>query len=561
MEIALEPGIPTYSGGLGILAGDTLRSAADRGLPMVAVTLVHRNGYFRQAVSSEGIQHEEPSAWEPESRAVLLPLSAKITIEQRQVEVRIFRYDVTGATGHVVPVYLLDTNVETNDAGDRGLTDWLYGGDERYRLCQEAVLGLGAVGVLRNLSYDAVSTYHMNEGHSALAVIALLEQYGNLEAVRERCSFTTHTPVPAGHDSFDLDLARGVLGDERVAAIERIGGVRDGRLNMSLLALSGSHYINAVSLRHGEVTQKMFPKTHVAAITNGVHAATWMSPGFQDLLDRCAPEWRYDNAYLRYALKIPLDDVAKTHARAKAHLLSEIRRRTETRLDQSALTVGFARRTTEYKRPHLIFSDLDRLRALAHAGPLQLVFAGKAHPRDGGAKYEIQRIFEAAAALRDSVGVVFVENYDWELGALLVAGVDVWLNNPRAPLEASGTSGMKAALNGVPSLSTLDGWWIEGHIEGVTGWAIGGDAFLEGAQSDESDATALYEKLQDTVMPLFYQDPAGFARVRRSALALNGSFFNTDRMIVQYALHAYGGLQAVPHLHALPRPARKAALP
>jgi len=471
----------------------------------------------------------------------------RVHIEGRAVTLRVWRYDIVGRTGFVVPVFLLDAHVATPGDGDLALTDWLYGGDERYRLCQETILGIGGEEVLWALGLGDVDYYHMNEGHSALLVAALLQRHAraqgrdtatreDLPAVRRRCTFTTHTPLPAGHDRFDLALATGVLGPECTTLLERIGAIAHDELNMTHLALLGAGYVNAVALAHGQTSRRMFAGHTVHAITNGVHAPTWTSPPFAALYDRLLPDWRSDNSYLRYAAGIPADDIRAAHAQAKAALFVTVRDRTGVELDPNAFWIGFARRATGYKRMTLPFSDLARLRAIAaSAGPLAFIFGGKAHPRDETGKRLIREVFAAAAELGDAVRVVYLENYDVALARSLVAGVDLWLNTPEPPLEASGTSGMKAALNGVPSLSVLDGWWIEGHVEGVTGWSIGDG----GHSSDASDARSLYRKLERVILPLFMRRPDGYARVMRSTIALNGSFFNAQRMLEQYAAHAY----------------------
>ncbi|HEU4565899.1 MAG TPA: alpha-glucan family phosphorylase, partial [Gemmatimonadaceae bacterium] len=549
MEIALEQGIPTYSGGLGVLAGDTIRSAADLGLPMVAVTLAHRKGYFTQRLDPSGAQTELPATWSPEARLPAAGPWVTVEIEGRQVKVRAWRYDVRGVGGHVVPVYLLDTAVDENSEYDRTLTDCLYGGDAHYRICQEVVLGMGGIALLRALGHDGDLCCHINEGHASLLTLSLLEHQlggrprwelndGDIAEVRRHCVFTTHTPVPAGHDRFPIDLARQVLGSERVELLEAARALGPGELNMTLLALRFSRFVNAVALRHKEVSQEMFPEYPIGAITNGVHAVTWTSPPFRALYDRLIPGWRQDNLFLRYAGTIPLEAIRDAHDESKRLLLDEVARRTGVQLDPRVMTIGFARRSTPYKRADLIFSDLDRLRRIAkRIGPVQIVFGGKAHPRDQWGKELINKIFAAARALEGDVRVVYLENYELDLGALMTSGVDVWLNNPMRPLEASGTSGMKAALNGVPSLSVLDGWWIEGHVEGVTGWAIGGDDVLPVDPS--RDIESLYQQLERVVLPLYYGLPYRFAEVMRNAIALNGSFFNTQRMVEQYARNAY----------------------
>ncbi len=548
MEVALDPDIPTYAGGLGMLAGDTLRSAADLGLPMVGVTLLHRKGYFEQHLDEHGNQTEKPADWEPEKVLEPTEARAQVAIEGRQVTVRAWQFTVRGIGGHAVSVYLLDTALPENSPWDQTLTDYLYGGDDHYRLCQEVVLGMGGVAILDSLGHTAVDTYHMNEGHSGLLALALLEKElqkrnsstateDDIQVIRRKCVFTTHTPVPAGMDKFSKALMLQVLGDVRSRHLESTECLHDDALNMTHLALRCSHYINGVAMHHGEVSHGMFPNYPVRAITNGVHAVTWTSQPFRDLYDHHVPEWRRDNLYLRYAIGISLEEIRQAHARAKRTLLEEIKKRTRVQLAESIMTIGFARRAATYKRADLLFSDIERLKGIAHhAGGLQIIYGGKAHPHDEGGKALIRRVFEAAAILNGSIPVVYVENYDMRWGQLLTSGVDLWLNTPHRPYEASGTSGMKAALNGVPSLSVPDGWWYEGHVEGATGWAIGSE---EVSESVTEEVNELYHKLEFVILPMFYGRPKAFAEVMRKAIALNGSFFNTQRMVSQYLLNAY----------------------
>ena len=549
MEIGVDPSLPTYSGGLGILAGDTLRAAADAGAPVVAITLLHRKGYFRQHLDARGNQTESAPVWEPEEHLAAIEPRAVIHIEGRPVIVRAWRYDVNGVTGHTVPVYFLDTNLPENSPWDQGLTDTLYGGDSSYRLCQEAILGIGGIGMLRALGHAKMRAYHMNEGHSALLTVALLKEetgarglraakHEDIEAVRGQCVFTTHTPVAAGHDQFPSALVHPVLGAEVKEALEQAGCFINDALNMTHLALFFSRYVNGVSMRHEQVSQGMFPNFPINSITNGVHAVTWTHPHFQDLFDRYFPEWRKDNRYLRYAISLPLEEVQRAHTLAKRDLLREVSQRTGVALDPSALTIGFARRATPYKRAGLLFSNLERLKRIAReAGPVQVILGGKAHPKDEGGKELIRRVFRAAEALKNILPVVYLEEYDMALAKFVCSGTDLWLNTPQQPHEASGTSGMKAALNGVPSLSVLDGWWIEGHVEGVTGWSVGSNWGSEGNPEEES--RSLYDKLEFLIAPMFYSRPKIYAEVMRSAISLNGPFFNAQRMLSQYLENAY----------------------
>ncbi|HMN95991.1 MAG TPA: alpha-glucan family phosphorylase [Phycisphaerales bacterium] len=566
MEIGLDPNIPTYAGGLGILAGDSIRAAADLGIDMAAVTLLHREGYFFQSLLADGWQVEDATQWDPLEHMRLTPARASVTIAGRTVQLRAWRYDVRGAAGHVVPVFMLDSDLPENSEADRAITRKLYRSDAPGRFAQEIVLGVGGVRMLRALGYRRIDHCHMNEGHAALLVLELLREESEvagmppseprlLEAVRRRGVFTTHTPVAAGHDKFDLDLVRSelepslfaTLGDPRCGA----GICPDGMLNMTFLGFSLSRFINGVAKRHGEVSRALFGQYPIDSITNGVHAPTWVCKPFAELFDAQLPGWRQDNFSLRSAHKIDLALLREAHRRAKRTLIDLVNWRTNAGFETQTFTIGFARRATAYKRAELILSDLDRLRRISRdVGRIQLVFAGKAHPNDHGGKEMIKRIVAAFDSLRTDVAAVYLPNYDMALAQVLIPGVDLWLNTPQPPLEASGTSGMKAALNGVPSLSTLDGWWLEGCVEGVTGWAIGADDWSSGARSvdmhapsDEarnaSDAASLYDKLENLIVPMYAQRTEDYLRVMRNAIAINGSFFTTQRMMQQYVTKAY----------------------
>src|SRR5499427_3030062 len=576
MEIALENAMPSYSGGLGVLAGDTIRAAADIRLPMVAVSLLYRKGYFHQRLSDDGAQVEEPVEWDVEKFLEEESPRVTVTLENRRVELRAWRYTAKGVRGYEVPIYFLDADLPSNEERDRALTGQLYGGDPFYRLSQEVLLGVGGVRMLRALGHNELMRYHMNEGHAALLTLELLEEEArragrtsvkgeDIERVRSKCVFTTHTPVPAGHDKFPVeymtrlfpdqtrffdvkdatsaDLVRSVLQAEQNYPDLTEAAKRGASVNMTYLALSLSNFVNGVAKLHGEVSRKMFPNVQIEAITNGVHAATWTSQPFRELFDRYIPSWREDNYSLRGALGLPPEEVWTAHLLAKHDLLEAVRKKTGLKLDPEAFTIGFARRATGYKRADLILSDLDRLRQIAkNVGTFQIVYAGKAHPRDAGGKDIIRHIFKAKKALKKAVSIVFLDDYNMELGGKLTSGVDLWLNTPQYPLEASGTSGMKAALNGVPSLSILDGWWVEGHIEGVTGWSIG-DARRGAGNGSETDnqaeAESLYAKLESVILPLYYRERHKFLEVMQHAIAINGSFFNTQRMVQQYITDAY----------------------
>ncbi|WP_395741732.1 alpha-glucan family phosphorylase [Prosthecobacter sp.] len=552
MEIALDSGMPTYAGGLGVLAGDTVRSAAELKVPMVVVTLLHRKGYFRQKIDASGWQREEPCDWDIGRHLEEQSPRVSVTIEGRAVSLRAWKHEVRAPGGFSVPVFFLDTDLPENAAWDRTLTHYLYGGDACYRICQEVVLGIGGVRMLRALGCTGLTRYHMNEGHAALLGLELLDEsahragrstftHDDVESVRRQCVFTTHTPVASGHDQFPLDLATRVLGRAEVTSMREVFCC-DGTLNMTFLALNLSHFINGVAKKHAETSQLMFAHYKIDSITNGVHAATWTSPPFQELFDRHIPGWRGDNFSLRFAHSLPLTEIWDAHQAARRLLAERVRRDTGVVLDPHVLTLGFARRATAYKRSDLLVSDVERLKRIAaSAGRLQIIYGGKAHPNDCEGKEAIQRIIRVRERLGQDITMVYLPDYDLDLARLMVAGADVWLNTPQPPLEASGTSGMKAALNGVPSLSVLDGWWIEGWIEGGTGWAVGESCTMDRSHPDRNayDAAALYDKLEQVVIPLFYRDRDRFTEVMRHCISLNGSFFNTQRMVSQYVIKAY----------------------
>jgi starch phosphorylase len=585
MEIGLDPDIPTYSGGLGMLAGDAVRAAADLRVPMVAVTLLYRQGYFYQRLDESGWQMDEPVRWDPSDHMRELPQRVSVRLDGRDVLVRAWTRDVVGVgpllaavNGHGphgagttgsaadagaarggmrpegrVPVLFLDTDLAENDAEDRAITGRLYAGDSRHRLRQEAVLGIAGVRMLRALGYQALERFHMNEGHAALLTAELLREEmarrgmeapdrACIEAVRRVCVFTTHTPVAAGHDSFDLGLVRATLGTHE--AMERSGLFEhQGRLHMTYAALNFSRYVNGVAKKHGEVSREMFPAYWIDSITNGVHAATWTHPRIAALLDEYIPDWRLDNSSLRSAIRLPKDRLWEAHQEAKRDLVQIVNRASNAGFEPDVLTIGCCRRMTAYKRTDLILSDLERLaRVQAAGGPLQLVFAGKAHPHDHRGKEIIQGIVRASRELASrGVRCVFLENYDFAMCRAMVGGCDVWLNTPEPPLEASGTSGMKAAMNGVPQVSVLDGWWIEGCIDGVTGWSIGSIEDEPERHRGRADAATLYDVLERSVVPLYYRDRGAWLDVMRSCISINGSFFTGERMMQEYVLKAYFG--------------------
>lgn len=449
------------------------------------------------------------------------------------------------------PVLLLDTDLHENHPEDREITHYLYGGDEVYRLKQEVVLGIGGIRLLQALGFT-IRHYHMNEGHSALLGLELLRRYAypsedvrqgesayNVPRVRERCSFTTHTPIEAGHDRFAYELVQRILGDGvDFATIRHLAG--EDTLNMTRLALNLSEYVNGVAKRHAEVSKKMFPGYQVHAVTNGVHPFTWSAKSFRRLYDQYLPGWCNEPELLtRAECCIPDGALWNAHMQAKQGLVGKVHLLTGISLSPHIPIIGFARRMTAYKRPDLLFSDIERLKSIARNHPMQIVLAGKAHPHDTGGKQLIEKLHAEARALAGILPIAYLPDYDLDTALALVSGSDLWLNTPLRPYEASGTSGMKAAFNGVPSLSILDGWWAEGCIEGVTGWAIG-----DAVGADDGDARELYDKLEQVVLPLYYDyinDPAGsgWIQVMKGAISKNASFFNSHRMMRRYMTEAY----------------------
>ena len=544
MEIGLKSEIPTYSGGLGILAGDTIKSFADRKVPAVAVSLLNEKGYFFQDLDENGNQREIEVNWDHKKHMTLLKDRINVNLEGRDIAVRGWVYEVEGLSGGKVPVIFLDTNIDSNNEGDRMLTSYLYGGDRRYRLMQEALLGIGGIRILQILDHDNLMAYHMNEGHAALLTLELIDRYeGDLEKVRNLCVFTTHTPVPAGHDSFDIGLAKNVLQNFIDVETLRHDNIIDheGKLNMTYLALYHSKYINGVAKKHGEISRKMFPGYSIEAITNGIHTPSWVSPHFAELFDKHIPSWKNDPHSLRNALNISRNEIWRAHKNCKKDLIKFMNHHYHSNLKEDVLTIGFARRAATYKRASLIFTDLERLKKIVKEhGKIQMIYGGKAHPMDGAGKGVIRQIFSEIKELKDDIEIVYLKNYEIYTAKLLVAGVDVWLNTPMRPMEASGTSGMKAAVNGVLNFSVLDGWWIEGHIEGFTGWSIGPKPVdIESEANQLEDIKDLYKKLEEKVIPLYYEDKDWWKEMMTQNIALNGSFFNTHRMVSQYVLQAY----------------------
>lgn len=539
MEVGLTTEIPTYAGGLGTLAGDAIRSSADLKLPLVAVTLISKRNYFKQKLDPNGRQSEQPREWNPEKLMVLLPNEVFVQIERRSVKVKAWLYKYKSVTGGVVPVLFLDTDFDGNTPEDREITFYLYGGNERYRLKQEAILGFGGVRMLDALGFK-VRKYHMNEGHSSLLAVELLHKNGmDAEKVRELCVFTTHTPVEAGHDKFSYDLVGEVLETADLATLNHYGGY--DRLNMTFLALNLSNYVNGVAKRHQEISSKMFAGYEIHAVTNGVHSFTWTGESYRKIFDQYLPGWAIEPELLAKVDVIPDCEIWQAHVEQKQILIDYANQAANANLSSDVFTLGFARRATEYKRPTLLFSNLDRLRTISRKGKFQVIFAGKAHPRDEGGKRLIEQIYSYSRQLKGDVEIVYLEDYNMNIAAKMVGGVDVWLNTPLRPMEASGTSGMKAAHNGVINFSVLDGWWIEGWIENLTGWAIGPHSTQSLDNEDYSlkETEDLYNKLEYLITPMFYEKHDDWIRMMKNSIGKIAYYFNSHRMMRRYVTDAY----------------------
>lgn len=552
MEIGLSNDIPTYSGGLGVLAGDTIKSSADLKIPLVAVTLISKRGYFRQDIDSEGMQIEHPINWDPSKFMIRLSKKVMVNIEGRNVYIQAWCYKVRSVTGGTVDVFYLDTDVEENTKEDREITDVLYGGDNSYRLKQEIVLGIGGVRMLRALGFH-IKKYHMNEGHASLLTLELLimhkrdvesvwhEQWvWDIDTVKDLCVFTTHTPIEAGHDRFSYDLVKKILGEAiPIEQIKKLGG--ESHLNMTLLALNLSKYVNGVAKKHGEVSKNLFPGYEIYAITNGIHSFTWTCDSFKRLYDKHIHSWANEPELFVRAENIPDEEVWEAHLQAKRELVDYVKNVSGVEMRLDVLTIGFARRFTSYKRAHLLFSDLERLLKINEKGEIQIVYAGKAHPKDIPGKNIIKDIIELSKTVHDKIKIIFLKDYSIEMALKLVSGVDIWLNTPLRPREASGTSGMKAAHNGVINFSVLDGWWIEGHIEGITGWSIGPKP-LESSLTqvnDAVDAEDLYYKLEKIIIPTYYHDRSQWIKIMKNSIGKIAYYFNSHRMMRRYVTEAY----------------------
>lgn len=552
MEVALESGMSTYSGGLGVLAGDTIKTFADFGYSALGITLLNEQGYVEQEIDLTGKQVSQPEKWNMEEYLTKLSFTIKVPFKDRSVVCAVWQYNVVGQSGKSVPVYFLDSNVSKNNKYDRTLTSYLYGGDVHYRICQEQILGLGGLILLEKLGFSSekVRIYHLNEGHASFVGLSLYEYAKKffqkhkiaMEYISSKLVFTTHTPIAAGHDRFLLTNVKKILPSNLFKIIPKESLAGD-MLCMTRLSLYFSGAVTGVAKTHEKVTEKMFPGHDIISITNGAHHINWTHPDFKKLYDEYIPEWRHDPSFLRKVTGIPDDKIWETHIKAKKKLIKCINTISPNKFSENVCTLGYARRFTSYKRPTLILANLKKLEEkISTIGRLQIIFAGEAHPHDEEAAELIREIIKKIQKHKGKITIVFLEDYDMDMAIKLVAGVDVWLNTPLQKHEASGTSGMKAAFNAIPHLSVLDGWWPEGWIEGVTGWSIGShltEAKLNDQASWNLEVADLYYKLAAEVLPLYYQNRSGFIKMMKNATALNGSYFNTHRMMQDYVSKIY----------------------
>jgi starch phosphorylase len=530
MEIGLSENIPTYSGGLGILAGDHIKSCADLNIPLFGVTLLYKRGYFIQTITPRGQQEEAYPYFDPRAYMQQLPFKVTVQIEGRDLHVGVWKYNQEGVKGRT-HVYFLDTDLPLNNPQDRLITQYLYGGDEYTRMCQEIVLGIGGYLAMKRLE-PGITTYHMNEGHAVFLTLALLRDLdGNDARVREKCVFTTHTPVPAGHDKFNYDLVYKVMSSYLPHNIRNLAG--EDLLNTTVLALNLSRAANGVSELHGKVSREMFPGFNIGHITNGVHHLSWTGPEFQALFDKYLPTWRVQPQALAEVHKIPDQEIRAAKLGAKKRLIHYVNAVSGVGFSDDFLTISFARRATAYKRATLIFADIEYLLNLSF-DRVQFIFAGKAHPRDESGKTLIREITEIGQHYEDRLRLVFLPNYNIWLASLMTQGADVWLNTPRRPREACGTSGMKVIFNAGINMSVLDGWWREACRDRVNGWAIGDDE----DQSDEEAASDLYRDLDDMVTT-YYANPKQWTKITKSAIADMAPVFNTHRMVLDYFRNYY----------------------
>lgn len=555
MEIMLETDIPTYAGGLGVLAGDLLRSCADMRIPVVGVTLVYSGNQFLQVINPDGTQKFNKTEWQKLDQLTKLSQTIYLDVYDKRVKINVWRYDIVGIDGFVVPVFLLDTDFFANEDFARDITKNLYGGVGDTRILQELILGVGGVRLLRALGFNSIETFHLNEGHTAFASLELLaENNYDLEKTKSQTVFSTHTPVPEGHDKFLYERVYNAMGKYLPWNIKDLA--TNDVLSMSDLAINCSKKTFAVSKKHQKVASQMFPNSSIDYVTNGVHPRSWISSSMQDLYTTYLPGWLNDpSVFSQATAKIPSDALISAHNIAKKELIDYVNNRltsissieeklnppSEQLFDLETLTISMARRPVAYKRPLLLYSDIERFVRIG-VGKIQIIQCGKSHPDDEVSKGFVKNIVEISKRLKTVIRIVYLEDYSPKIARLLVGGSDVWLNTPRRPMEASGTSGMKAALNGSINFSILDGWWIEAFEQNPeAGFSIGpleNNVVYEDETRDIDDAESLYKKLEGEVIPLYYDHKLEWYDKMKKSISLGG-YFNTFRCIKEYQKKAW----------------------
>ncbi len=535
MEIGLEDGIKQYAGGLGILAGDTLKAAADSKYPMIGVTLLYKKGYFRQMLSENAEQLEIADEWDYTKFLENTGKLIDVPFYQSFAKAEIWVYKVKGFSGFEVPVIFLNFDLPQNRDSEKFISYNLYTNYSETRFRQEIGLGIGGVKALEALGYK-VNKYHLNESHAAFAILEARKMTGSKELAKSKIVFTTHTPAEHGHIQYGKNFIEEIMAQEYSKLL--LDDYEEDRIHLTKFCLENCSYANAVSQRHGQVSRKMFPEKNIHSITNGIHTRTWAAKATTEVLDKYLTGWKGDPSVLRGATAIPDEEIFNMHKKNKRELFEYIKAKNSIELDESKFSIGFARRVDGYKRSGFIFTDIEILKYLAEKfGGIYVFLSGKAYFDYGPAEDLIRQFIKHSKEDLGALKVIYLEDYGMQISQLMIQGCDIWLNNPKKPLEASGTSGMKAALNGVPSFSTIDGWWVEGWKEGVTGWSIGSEDMNQ--VQDTIELHDLYCKLEHTIMPTFYANQPEWIEIQKNAIAFNASYFNTDRMLREYIEQAY----------------------
>ncbi len=549
MECAVDSRIPTYSGGLGILAGDTLQSFADLDVPAACITLLWKDGFTEQKISNSGVQLDSIQAWDIEKYMQPTNIKIKIPIGGKDVAITAYKYTVESTRGdNEIDAYFLTSDVPENDPETRKICDRLYIEGGLTRLKQEIILGIGGYEMLKAIKYKPF-LYHINESHSAFLIASLMKEMNDLNRVKARVVFTTHTPIPAAFDKFEMkdvaDMLEGYCSKQILYEIYREKLGDNDELNLSWLAIKNAKNVVAVSRKHKFVSESIFEGYKLKYVTNGIHHVKWASSHHKMLYTKYIKGWEEDPDLLRGAACIPDSEFAQAHILSKETLVEVVNSENDASFIPEDFTIAMAKRVTHYKRNNLILSNPDKLIEIAERkGNIQIIFAGKAHPADPDGKSIIKSIHDSAQYISSKtkkVKIAFLENYNIHMAGIILSGVDLWLNNPVRPLEASGTSGMKASLNGVPNFSVLDGWWLEACMEGINGWGIGPRPAWSDLSysSDMQDLNDIYGKLEFNILDLYYKNFSDYLKIMKMAVSSIAPYFNTHRMVSEYVTDLY----------------------